>query len=164
MAKCDYCGTRLLLGGRQAHRYRFCNQTCQQNGYALIVKEVPQDYLWSQITAIHQVQCSRGKGAPVDVHTSYHVWSILYFTSWHSQPHVCCQKCGRSSQIKDLLFSLCFGWWGFPWGIIFTPIQIARNLKNLLNPPDPTKPSPQLYRLVQIHIGESMFAIAPALN
>ena len=26
------------------------------------------------------------------------------------------------------LISLAFGWWGFPWGFIYTPMSLATNL------------------------------------
>jgi len=26
------------------------------------------------------------------------------------------------------LISLCFGWWGFPWGLIYTPMALFTNL------------------------------------
>jgi|SRR6516162_3207790 hypothetical protein len=38
---------------------------------------------------------------------------------------------GESAVMKGLpwtLLSLLFGWWGFPWGLIYTPATLARNL------------------------------------
>lgn len=40
-------------------------------------------------------------------------------------------KHGQSRILKGLpyvLLSFCFGWWGFPFGLIFTPICIAQAL------------------------------------
>ena len=158
MAKCDYCGTTILLGGVKDQGYRFCNATCQLNGRALIAaNQVPVEVLDEQVRAVHQGKCpccsSRG---PIDVHTSHRVWSAFVLTSWVSRPHVCCGKCGRLEQIKDCLFSLFLGWWGFPWGLIVTPIQIIRNLVGLLRQPDPYQPSRKLRRLVLIHIGTNI--------
>jgi len=37
---------------------------------------------------------------------------------------------GKSAFLKGLrftLFSLCFGWWGFPWGVIWTISTITKN-------------------------------------
>lgn len=158
MAKCDYCGTKIFLGGVKDQGYRFCNENCKYNGRALIAaNQVPVEILDEQVRAIHQGMCPvcSGRG-PVDVHTSHRVWSALLLTSWVSRPHICCVKCGRMEQIKDTLFSLFLGWWGFPWGLIVTPIQIIRNLVGMLIKPDSSQPSRQLRRLVLIHIGTSM--------
>ena len=155
MAKCDYCGTTILFGGVHADGYRFCNRTCQRNGYSLAaINQIPEDYLREQVRILHQGSCPRCNGqGPVDVHTSHQIWSIFLLTSWRSTPHVCCRKCGRIEQIKDGLFSLFLGWWGFPWGLIITPIQVVRNLVGLLGGPSDSKPSDKLHRLIQIDIG-----------
>ncbi|KAM3091627.1 hypothetical protein ACKFKF_32840 [Phormidesmis sp. 146-12] len=155
MAKCDYCGTNILFGGTQAYGYRFCNRRCQQNGYSLVAaQEIPEDHLREQVRLLHQSACPRCKGqGPVDAHTSHRVWSALVLTSWSSRPHICCRKCGRIEQLKDSLLSLFVGWWGIPWGLIMTPIQVVRNVMGFLGGPTPTKPSDELYRLVQINIG-----------
>ncbi len=158
MAKCDYCGTSILFGGVRYQNYRFCNASCQQNGYALIAThQIPVEVLEEQVRAVHQGACPCCSGRePVDVHTSHRVWSAFVLTSWVSRPRICCSKCGRTEKIKDALFSLFLGWWGFPWGLIVTPIQILRNLAGLLNQPDPSTPSHKLRRLIQIHIGRGM--------
>jgi hypothetical protein len=44
------------------------------------------------------------------------------------------------------------GWWGFPWGLLLTPIQIGRNLYGIANPPDPSKPSAQFEKIVRMNI------------
>lgn len=39
---------------------------------------------------------------------------------------------GESVAMKALpyaLISLLFGWWGFPWGLIYTPMMLITNLK-----------------------------------
>jgi hypothetical protein len=88
----------------------------------------------------------------VDVHTSYRVWSALLMTSWSSRPHVVCRSCGSRARLGDLLFSLLFGWWGFPWGFVMTPVQLVRNITGLVSSPDPTLPSAQLSRIVRLHL------------
>lgn len=40
-------------------------------------------------------------------------------------------RAGESALVKGLpytLISLCFGWWGFPFGFIFTPMALYTNL------------------------------------
>ena len=62
-------------------------------------------------------------------------------------------KAGESAAVKGLpytLLSLIVGWWGIPWGFIYTPQVIYRNLKggadvtanvlNILQKPAPPPP------------------------
>ncbi len=68
-------------------------------------------------------------------------------------------KAGESAAAKSLpytLLSLVFGWWGIPWGFIFTPQVIYRNLKGgtdvtgyvlaQVQKPEPAAPPPPLVR------------------
>ncbi|EAY66710.1 hypothetical protein BCPG_05105 [Burkholderia cenocepacia PC184] len=71
------------------------------------------------------------EGRPVDVHASHRVVSLLFVTRWATRRHVCCRRCGRRKQALALLASATLGWWGLPWGIVLTPIQLARNLLGL---------------------------------
>jgi hypothetical protein len=45
------------------------------------------------------------------------------------------------------------GWWGFPWGLILTPVQITRNIAGMCKGPDSSKPSDNLRKLVLVNIG-----------
>jgi hypothetical protein len=45
---------------------------------------------------------------------------------------------------------LFLGWWGFPWGLIMTPIQIGRNLYGMASPPDPSRPSAQFEKVLRM--------------
>jgi hypothetical protein len=55
--------------------------------------------------------------------------------------------------LGGVLFSLFCGWWGFPWGLILTPVQITRNIAGMYKGPDPSKPSDTLRKLVLVNIG-----------
>lgn len=157
MPQCDYCGSTILFGGVRDQGYRFCNAKCQKKGQALAINQPSPESLEAEVNAIHQGTCPRcGGRGPVDVHTSHHVVSIIVATSWSSKPHICCRKCGRNEQIKDALFLLALGWWGFPWGLVVTPIQIIRNVASWCRELDPSQPSPELRRLVQAHLGQTL--------
>lgn len=161
MAKCDYCGSTILFGGKRDANGRFCNQKCQQRGAMLAVsRQVPESEVQQQMWSIHQGACPKCKGAgPVDVHMSYKVWSALLITRWSSQAQVSCRSCGVKSQAADAAFSLVLGWWGFPWGLVMTPIQIGRNVHGMLSFESST-PSPQLEKAVRMSMAAKA---APAL-
>lgn len=89
----------------------------------------------------------------MDVHVSYWVWSLLVLTQWKTTPQVSCRACGVKKQLAGAAFSLGLGWWGIPWGLLMTPLQIVRNLTAVFNGPEPTQPSPQLERVLRVNIG-----------
>jgi hypothetical protein len=60
------------------------------------------------------------------------------------------------SQLGGVLFSLVLGWWGFPWGIILTPVQIGRNIAGMCGGPDSSRPSAALRKLVQVNLGAQL--------
>ena len=158
MAKCAYCGTTILFGGVRDNDLRFCNQECQQKGHALVLsREIPQDIVYKQVNEIHQGLCPKCQGnGPVDVHTSYRIYSLLLFSSWRSIPNICCRSCGIKSQIGNGIFSFLFGWWGFPWGLLITPAQVVRNIAGILKGPDEISPSEKLENLVRITIAQQL--------
>ncbi len=61
-------------------------------------------------------------------------------------------------QFKGLIGSLFLGWWGFPWGLIITPIQVCRNIVGLYIHPDHTRPSEKLRRAVKLQLAANFMA------
>jgi hypothetical protein len=63
---------------------------------------------------------------------------------------VVCRPCGVKSQLGNAALSLLTGWWGIPWGLIMTPIQVTRNIVGMCsNPPHPTA---QLKRIISLNM------------
>ena len=160
MAKCAYCGSLIVFGGTRMNGMRFCNSKCQRNGYALVVsREIPKEVVESHAGEIHRGLCPKCQGSgPIDVHMSYRVYSLFVFSSWSTRQHICCRSCGVKKQIGDALFSFLFGWWGFPWGFIMTPVQVARNLVGAIKSPDETRPSEKLQNIVRLNIASNFLA------
>lgn len=155
MATCASCGTTILFGGKKIDDLRFCNDKCMTDGQVLLVaSQVPADVVATQARAIHAGSCpvcqqSRG---PVDVHTSHKVASFLIMSSWSSTPRVSCNSCGTRAQLGALVYSLILGWWGIPWGLIMTPVQVVKNIAAMLRSEDSLTPSEQLEHLVRMGI------------
>jgi hypothetical protein len=160
MAKCDYCGSTIIFGGKRQGELRFCNDRCRGNGGLLLIsRQLPENVVHESVWKVHQGICPKCQGAgPIDVHISHRVWSALFLTSWKSIPQVSCRSCGVKGQLGSTAFSLALGWWGFPWGFIVTPVQIVRNVAGMLGGPDPTKPSPHLERLIRLNIAAQAVA------
>ena len=158
MANCSYCGSTILFGGKQDGELRFCNAKCQEKGVLVRVsRELPGPLVDQAIRSTHDGNCPKCQGpGPVDVHVSFRVWSALILTSWSSRPQLSCSSCGWKAKLGDALFCLGLGWWGFPWGLILTPVQVGRNLIGIATPPDPAIPSEKLRNLVSIHLAGSV--------
>ena len=158
MGRCNHCGTFILFGGKRLGDRRFCSDRCFAQGSSLVAahqlaQQVPEELIQKQIAGRASRHLSEmRRDGPVDVHTSHRVWSAIHVTSWKSRPQVCCRDCGVKAKFGDALFSFCLGWWGFPFGLVLTPIQIGRNLVGIFHVPDPTKPSPYLQNIVRMDI------------
>lgn len=158
MAACSYCGSTILFGGIREGELRFCNEKCHEAGGVLVLAQnLPYDVIQQEAYQVFHGLCPRCQGSgPVDVYWSYRIWSALLFTSWTNTPNVCCSSCGRTQAIKDGLFSLFLGWWGIPWGVIMTPVQLVRNLRTVVSPAQPTSPSADLEHMVRVMIAQQI--------
>ncbi len=154
MASCAYCNSTILFGGRRQGELRFCNAKCEQKGVlAVVASQLPAAEVQRYVRQVHGGTCPNCSGpGPVDVHTSYRVWSAVFVTSWASRPAVSCRLCGTKKRLGDTLFSLVLGWWGLPWGVLVTPMQLGRNLYAFARPPDPLVPSPALEKILRLHL------------
>jgi hypothetical protein len=160
MAKCDYCGSTIVFGGKRQGELRFCNASCAQRGTLLAIsRQIPEPTVNEAVSRIHDGLCPKCNGAgPVDVHVHHRVWSALVLTSWRSTPQISCRSCGIKSQVGDIAFCLVLGWWGVPWGLLITPVQIVRNVVGMLHGPNPFKASPKLERAIRLNIAAQAVA------
>ena len=160
MATCAYCETFILFGGKIDATGRYCNEKCQASGNLLAAsRRIPEAEITRQINEIWRGSCPQCRGpGPVDVHKAHTVWSAIFLTSWKSELALSCQSCARKRQLGAIAFSTVFGWWGFPWGLGVTPMQIGKNIAELAAGPRADRPTLLLQKLVRIQ------AAAQALN
>lgn len=156
MAGCGACGSTIIFGGATVGNLRFCNAKCAQRGQLLIAsKQIPDDLVRAKAGDVFRGRCPVCKGAgPVDVQMSYRIFSALLLTRWSSRSRISCRSCGRNQQLLDALYCLGLGWWGFPWGLIMTPVQITRNLARAFAS-EPQQPSQNLENAVRIWLASS---------
>jgi len=138
MARCAFCNTFILIGGPKAGDERFCNNECLRKGeFAKFAGQVPDDLVHRETLKLHGGECPHCAGiGPVDVHTTYRVHSFLVMTQWSSRPAVCCGSCATKRALGDAAYSLFLGWWGIPWGLVMTPVQLVRNVVAMVRRPD----------------------------
>ena len=160
MASCATCDRFILFGGKIVEDRRYCSAKCEQRGeIARTVNSIPADALEQQVRQVHGGMCPKCAGSgPVDVHTSYRALSAIVITRWSNHPIVSCNRCGARAQLRDLCISLAFGWWGVPWGLFITPVQIGKNIRALVQKPDPAQPSKALYRVIGSAMAGQMLA------
>ena len=155
MAKCGYCGSTIIMGGVSAGGQRFCNNKCHQGAHILsITKNVPAEVLDRKVEEVWRDNCPQCRQlGPVDVHKVHEVWSALILTRWTTKVQVSCRSCAIKRQLGGAAFSFCFGWWGIPWGLVLTPVQITRNVIGMSRGPDAARPSDDLRKLVLVNLG-----------
>ena len=160
MTKCGYCGSAIIMGGVRAGGQRFCNNKCHQNAYILsVTKNVAPDLIDRKVEEVWRGNCPKCRGlGPIDVHKIYEVWSVLVLTRWTTKSQVSCHPCAIKRQLGGATFSLFFGWWGFPWGLILTPVQITRNIIGMKRGPDSSRASDGLRKFVLVNFGAQMLA------
>jgi hypothetical protein len=155
MGNCSYCDSFILFGGKTDQSGVYCNAKCQQAGHLLALSGhlQPQE-LDRLVEEVYRSNCPRCNGpGPVDVHKAHEVWSALVLTSWSSRPAVSCKSCATKRQAGAMLFSGVLGWWGFPWGLVMTPVQIGRNITEMIGGPQPGVPSGLLKKFVRLQAG-----------
>ncbi|MBI5116358.1 hypothetical protein HZA56_07770 [Candidatus Poribacteria bacterium] len=147
MADCGYCGKGIRFGGIHDWDKKYCSEACCSKGKLVrsTYNILPHKLIKEEALKIYNGICPicSGKG-PIDVYTSYRIYSIILYTSSKTIEHISCVDCGIKNQKKDAIYSFALGWWGFPWGIFLTPVQLARNIKAIYNSKIPTEPSSQL--------------------
>jgi hypothetical protein len=155
MASCAACGQTILFGGVQESDLRFCNSICQSKAGAVrAASAVPETAAKALADQIRMGLCPLCKGpGPVDVHLSHWVWSAIAMTRWGSKQQLSCRRCAVKSQLGNLAFSGTLGWWGFPWGLVMTPVMVSRNLMAIFSSSERSEPSPRLVQVARMQLG-----------
>lgn len=162
MARCQTCGATIIVGGAREDGLRFCGEPCR-NRYlvGIATRQLPHDFVLEQARNVHAGPCPKCEGpGPVDVHTTYWVWSAGVLTRCSQTAQVCCTKCDRLDKLKGVAFCAVLGWWGFPWGFIFTPIQLIKNFGGMFHKTDSPNPSEDLVDLTYHRLGSQWLAEA----
>lgn len=161
MASCTACGTTIIFGGTRVGDARYCSDTCAANGPLLArARQISDADAIVYASRIHGGKCPLCSGpGPVDVRTSHQVWSAILMTRWKSTPQISCRKCGVNAQVSDLAISTLAGWWGFPWGLLVTPVQIGRNIVDMSFAPNPARPSVKLVQQARLMLAHHSLTV-----
>jgi hypothetical protein len=163
VASCAACGSTLLFIKKRAGGLQFCNDTCVARGQVAIrAQHIPESQALEHAIRLQHAPCpSCGGLGPVDVFTTHTVWSALIVTVWKSTPALSCKGCAVKSQVYATLAAALVGWWGFPWGLIVTPIQLIRNIVGMFQPAQSGSPSKHLKHIARMDLASRAVASHP---
>jgi hypothetical protein len=159
MSTCSHCGKSILFGGRTLDGKRYCGVACaRSHPLHQAADQVPYDILQRHVTEWRQSSCPRCKrrDSAIDVYEHHRVHSFVLMTQWSTRRSVCCRRCGRRDQLLSTLYCVGLGWWGFPWGLFVTPIQIVRNVAGLCEG-EPMQPTAAFEHMVRRQIAKHYF-------
>lgn len=154
MATCACCGSTVFFGKRVGTD-QYCNNNCLSRGPIIHVsRAVPDHLVRSEAEKIFTSPCPvcRKSHGPTDLHYSHTIWSALVLTSWNSQARFSCKPCSLKKQSLATAQSLVLGWWGFPWGILGTPVTVVRNFIAMGSKIGATAPSKDLFAQTRVLI------------
>lgn len=154
MASCTHCGKSILFGGHKLDGRRYCSAACaRSHPLHLAADRVPHDVLQRHVTAWRRAACPKCKrqDSPIDLREHHRVHSVILMTQWSTRRSLCCRRCGRRQQLMSTLYCATLGWWGFPWGLLVTPIQIGRNVAALCKS-ESAQPSAEFEQIVRRQI------------
>ena len=155
MKKCQTCNKTIFFGGRKEREYIFCSAAClEKRRVQIAADQIPDNIVLEHALNIRNGDCPKCKrrNGPIDIHTSYKVWSLIILTSWNSNPQISCRSCGTKAQIEGFVFSLFCGWWGVPFGIFVTPVQLWKNISGMVSKKNRSEPSDGLLKLTRVNL------------
>lgn len=147
MGPCYTCKRTVAFGGIKDHGFRFCSRSCHAQKAAFIdsVASVPAASIDAEATRIRDGLCARcGKSGSIDFHKSVFVWSAVLMTRMSERTFIGCSTCARKAQALSSAGTLVVGWWGIPFGLLFTPAALLANAYHMIRSGPRAQPSPLL--------------------
>lgn len=143
---CTTCNKTILFGGMKNGERRYCNKRCfDADKLNEAARLIPGVHVMNLAKNLHAGRCPKcASSGNIDIHKSYSIYSVIIYTKYATHEHLLCKSCASRQQMTDLVGSALFGWWGFPFGLIVTPIQIVLNVAGLLRSPGAQGPSKAL--------------------
>jgi len=152
MATCNTCNNTILFGGKHDGDRVYCNDQCMaRSALSEAGAQVPAETVRREALALRSSACPQCQrtGSPIEYRESHRAISYIIATSWSSPGQLCCRTCHVKALLGNSAITLLAGWWGFPWGLIATPLQLIRNVVGLCSGGDRPEPSEKLLAAVR---------------
>jgi hypothetical protein len=146
MDTCAACGQVIAFGAKEVGGRKTCNEKCAAAFVvAIAAQQIPESVVLERAHAIRTGPCPKcgSVGQSIDIQIAHRCISLLVMTRRSTHTLLGCQSCGNKLRLRESFISAVCGWWGFPWGLLFTPLQIGRNISAMFPKPS-TGPSPEL--------------------
>ncbi|WP_442510063.1 DUF4190 domain-containing protein [Novipirellula sp. SH528] len=157
MPFCGACNSFIIGGGKSEDGKRYCNDKCLEHGRTInYVGDIPDEIVAQRAWQMRDATCPRcGGPGPVDYVGSRQVISVIILTRTSDTTVFGCKRCGNRTTIQSTAISMLTGWWGFPWGLIMTPIVVVSNIVSLLQP-SPLGPSATLLEAAKLDMAAQL--------
>lgn len=153
--ECDFCDSSALFSPVIDEGQRFCSQACLGNARLLeLAEDIPKEEIHGHALRIKNSPCPvcQKSGSKTEVRRFYRVWSLILLTRWTRHKRICCHSCARKTNLGSLVFCTLFGWWGLPWGLIMTPVQIVSNITEMFKTLAEPAPSEALLQAAKLDL------------
>ncbi|MFZ6780496.1 hypothetical protein ACO0LD_27000 [Undibacterium sp. Ji83W] len=150
--ECDYCGNLAKSNPVLNEGQRFCSKKCwHQARIAEVAVDLTEATILQAARKIRSGVCPvcASMATPVEVRYSYIATSIIIMSNQETKTRLCCVPCGRKENRGGFLVSFFIGWWGIPWGPIFTIAALFGNLKAMFEMMSDEEPSDELIKLTK---------------
>jgi hypothetical protein len=147
MGPCYTCNNTVAFGGIKDHGFRFCSKAChaQKAGFIQSLAAVPAELVESEALRIRNGLCAKcGRTGHVEFHSSMFVWSAILITRTSERTFIGCTTCARKTQALASAGTLLLGWWGIPFGLVFTPVAVLANAYQMVRSGPRARPSAKL--------------------
>jgi hypothetical protein len=147
MGPCYTCKRTVAFGGIKDHGFRFCSKPCHARKAAFIdsLASVPVASIDAEVMKIRNGRCAKcGKAGSIEFHKSVFVWSAILITRMSESTFIGCSTCARKAQALSSAGSFLVGWWGIPFGLLFTPAALIANAYHMVRSGPRAQPSSHL--------------------
>lgn len=152
--------SRRIFGAVREGEHCYCSDDCLgQNAFKVRCDQLSDSIVRQHVREMQHGTCPECRGpGPLDIHASHWVWSALIFTRWGETPWLSCRPCATKRQWVSLRSCFVLGWWGVPWGLFVTPLQMYRNVRAIRRCRDSSEVSPDLESFVRARLAREQAA------
>lgn len=110
------------------------------NDYLVRVAKAQQEELFQPellklVDQVKKCSCPDCDRSHVELRSNWvrNVISFILMTTNKKHPYIACPICLAKTRKKNFGLTFFFGWWGFPWGLIKTPISMISHFLDQKN-------------------------------
>jgi hypothetical protein len=157
---CDCCGKSAAISAIRDEGQKFCSVDCLELARSLeAATQLTEQEIRDRALAIKTGPCPRCKGrrSAVELHKRYWIWSAILVTRWGQDSRILCGQCAARSSLWAVAECLVLGWWGFPHGVLRTPVQAFRNIREAMGGSVGPEPSLALLYATKLLMGKDLW-------